>query len=142
MKKSTYLLVSLLAFIFVIIGYTWLQNFTYVLPLPINKPENLTYIRIDNYENNTAKFITEQADIVSVAEILNNSTNATEKADNQDRNVQYAVFITDGNKSYTYTFYDQYISCEGHWFKNPYDAVADLREIYDKLNYDTKAISK
>lgn len=142
MKKSTYMIVTLVSFVVVIAGYMWLESATYALELPINKPENLTYIRIDNYEDHTAKFITGEDDIIAVADILNNCTDATEKADNQDDNVQYVVFVTDGSKSLTFNFYDNYIGSEGHWFKNDYEATQKIKEIFGKLNYETKELAE
>lgn len=140
MNKSTYSIITIVSFALVIGAYMWLQSISYALPLPINKPENLTYIRVENYENKTTKFVDGKEDIVKIGEILNNSIDALEGVDKPE-SVQFSVFITDGNKSYTFDFYNDYIACEGHWFKNPYDATQAIRDLYGNLDYQEQAIA-
>lgn len=141
MKKSTYMILTFVASIAAIIGYMYLQYIYYVLPLPITKPANLKYVRVDNYQTNQVKFVSGQEDIITVAEILNTiSTDGS--TDNKEKETKYAVMITDGSKTYTFYLADGYVGCEGHWFKYSGDATNKIQALYPSLNYEEKTLSK
>ncbi|GEM_PF-3487570 len=142
MKKSSKLIFAIVAFAVGALVWQWGASLSYTMPLPITHPENLTYARIDNYENNTVKFITQKEDIIKVGEILNSIT-VKDSAENKDSSIQFIVVVSDGKQTKTYSISGQYIASEGHWFNyEGADAAQSMKNAYSAFNYEEKVLSK